>query len=125
VNLASRLEAVNKIYGTGILLAASTRERAGATIVAREIDRVAVYGKAEGVVIFELLGMVETRPGPEIDSYERALGLYREREFQAAIDALGGGAEGGPGRWLAARCRQLLTDPPGPDWQPLTQLDMK
>ncbi|MFO1038089.1 MAG: adenylate/guanylate cyclase domain-containing protein [Geminicoccaceae bacterium] len=126
VNLASRLEAVNKIYGTTILMAESTRVRAGGAIMAREIDRVAVYGKAEGVLVFELLGLAGTVPTPAVQAYEDALALYRRRDFGGAVDRLGEVAElDGPARWLVERCRRLASSPADPAWQPVTQLDMK
>ena len=45
VNLASRLEAVNKVYGTEIIIGEATRRAAGAAIRVRELDTVAVYGR--------------------------------------------------------------------------------
>ena len=69
VNLASRLEGVNKIYGTTILLSGPTREAAGEHIFVRELDTVAVYGRSEGVRIFELLAGADdvdlAEPGDE------------------------------------------------------------
>ena len=48
VNLASRLEAVNKVYGTEIIIGEATRRAAGAAIRVRELDTVAVYGTDRG-----------------------------------------------------------------------------
>ncbi|MDP6953743.1 MAG: adenylate/guanylate cyclase domain-containing protein, partial [Alphaproteobacteria bacterium] len=47
VNLASRLEALNKTYGTRLLISERTRELAGDAIQAREVDRVTVRGRHE------------------------------------------------------------------------------
>ncbi len=52
VNLAARLEGVNKLYGTGILLSGETARRTGARVALREVDRVIVKGKTEAVEIF-------------------------------------------------------------------------
>jgi len=54
VNLGSRLEGVNKVYGTRILICARTRELAGDAIETREVDTVTVVGKTEPVQVFEL-----------------------------------------------------------------------
>ena len=123
VNLASRLEGVNKVYGTTILLSAATAAAAGPAIVAREVDTVAVYGRNEGVRLFELVGLAGTPLTAARHRYADALALYRAGRFAAAAAALADAGDG-PGRWLVARCRRLAADPPD-DWQPVTQLDAK
>lgn len=60
VNIASRLEAANKLYGTTILIGEETRRQAGDDIVVREIGRFAVRGRFESITIFELLGSSRT-----------------------------------------------------------------
>ena len=55
VNIASRLEGTNKVYGTTIIIGPETRRLAGDRIVVRELDRLAVYGRAGGLQIYELL----------------------------------------------------------------------
>jgi adenylate cyclase len=52
VNLAARLEGVNKLYGTGILLSGDTAARVGDAVKLRPVDRVIVKGKTEAVDIF-------------------------------------------------------------------------
>jgi adenylate cyclase len=130
VNLASRLEAVNKVYGTTILIGPATRAAAGEAIVVREVDTVAVYGRAEGVRVFELLALADGSPRPDwIVIYEVALGEYRAGRFVAALKHLEHVAAArpadGPTRRLAELCRRLSTDPPLPGWEPVTVLDMK
>src|SRR5262249_4551686 len=55
-NLASRLEGVNKVYNTAVILAEETFRLAQQIVEARELDMVVVVGKSEPVRIFELLG---------------------------------------------------------------------
>lgn len=127
VNVASRLEALNKRYGTSILIGEETRLAAGDAIVARRLDWVAVYGRAEGVAIYELLAMADDARSERagwIEGYESALALYADRrwseaitEFLAADAARPGGDP--PARLFAARCRELLNEPPGADWSPV------
>ena len=57
VNLASRLEGLNKYYDTSILISESTFEEARAGIVVRPIDWVSVKGRTEGVLVYELIGL--------------------------------------------------------------------
>ena len=59
VNVASRLEALGKIYGVDIIIGEDTRTAAGDAIIVRRLDRVAVYGRIGGLAIYELLGMAE------------------------------------------------------------------
>lgn len=129
VNLASRLEGVNKVYGTTILLGPGARISAGATILAREVDRVAVYGRAEGVAIHELLGLHDAREPAWLSTYSEALAMYRKGAFARALAAfdqvLAQCPADGPARLLAARAGALLAHPPEAGWSAITQLGMK
>ncbi len=126
VNLASRLESVNKIYGTKILLSAETRKQTEGAILTREIDAVTVYGRKEPVRIYEIIGRADAETSTLHRSYAEALALYRERRLAEARDLVQVQAEkDGPSRWLAARCIELEANPPAPDWQPVTNLDSK
>ncbi len=55
VNLASRLEGLNKQYGTRILVSEATHDALGDEFACREIDRVAVRGRVQQVRVYELL----------------------------------------------------------------------
>jgi len=90
VNLSSRLEGVNKIYGTGIIIDEDTRTMAGDGVVARELDTVQVRGRESSTRIFELVGLAsEVMPQAlkRIDRYEEALGHYRSGNFSMAKEA--------------------------------------
>ncbi|HZF34316.1 MAG TPA: adenylate/guanylate cyclase domain-containing protein, partial [Candidatus Angelobacter sp.] len=67
VNVASRLEAINKRYGTAIIIGEETRRAAADAIVVRQLDWVAVYGRSEGVAIYELLAMADDGAGDRPD----------------------------------------------------------
>ena len=132
VNVASRLEAVNKRYGTGILIGEDTRAAAGDAILVRRLDRVAVYGRMQGLWIFELLEMAQPsgRGTPEwVSAYEAGLDAYAAREWQAAVAYFerANRARGGdrPAQLLIERCRHLMAQPPAPDWSPVVVLDGK
>ena len=56
VNLASRLEGANKVYGGRILVSEATIAGAGASIEAREIDRVVILGQTQPQAVFEIMG---------------------------------------------------------------------
>jgi len=118
VNLASRLEGLNKQYGTHILVSAAVEAEARGAFRFRRLDRVAVKGKHQGVEIFELLGArdhASTLPD-SFQRYERALEAYFDKRFDAALALLDGCTADPPSQVLAARCRRFREDPPPPDW---------
>jgi adenylate cyclase len=134
VNLASRLESLNKSFGTDIIIGAATREAVGAAVLVRELDTVAVYGRTEGAAVYELIAMADEAPARQslawIAVYESGLAAYRARRWAEAIDLLAkvAAARGRPdpaAEHLIERCRALLADPPGPDWQPVTVMGSK
>jgi adenylate cyclase len=126
VNVASRLEAINKRYGTSIIIGEETRRAAGDAILVRQLDWVAVYGRSEGVAIYELLGMAADAPGDRpawVVCYEAGLASYRDRRWAeaerhfAAAAALAGDDQ--PSRLFIERCRALTAAPPAADWTPV------
>jgi adenylate cyclase len=116
VNLASRLEGLNKQYGTAILVSEAVRREVGGHFEFRLLDRVAVKGKARGVEVFELLGPAGTPVPGRVSAYERALQAYWARDFDGAAAILEGHPEDPPSRTLLERCRGFAKAPPPPDW---------
>jgi adenylate cyclase len=132
VNLASRLEGLNKYYGTEILLSEQTYEEVKEVIVARPIDRVAVKGRAEAVPIYELLGLpseVDAATRELAGLYATALSAYQERQWGKAVGALEEvrqrWPDDGPSRVLLERCRQYLATPPGEGWDGVNRMTKK
>lgn len=118
VNLASRLEGLNKQYGTHVLVSADVEREAREAFVFRRIDRVAVKGRREGIEIHELVGRRaagEARP-PWCEAYEHALDAYFARRFDDAIELLREAPADPPSAALVARCRGYLDEPPPADW---------
>jgi len=118
VNLASRLEGLNKVYGTRILVSETTLQAAGPAVLARPVDLVAVKGRERAIVIFELLAMragasaeLELEAGRSAQAFDH----YRNRRWDEALGLLEGRTDG-PALVLAERCRHCLADPPGADW---------
>ena len=131
VNLASRLEGLNKYYGTSILISDTTAQALKNSFLLRDIDFVKVKGKAQAARIYELLG--EGEPNPELarflELYHRALALYRGRHWHESMDAFALALEGHPGD---ATCQRYLTlaqkhheTPPADDWEAVTVMDGK
>jgi adenylate cyclase len=92
VNLASRLEAANKAYGTRNLISERVFNAASAAIEVREIDRVVVAGQTRSERIFEILGRKGELVPQQLtsrDRYLEGLAAYRERKWDDALRALG------------------------------------
>jgi adenylate cyclase len=116
VNLASRLEGLNKQYGTTILVSEAVHREVGGHFELRLLDRVAVKGKARGIEVFELLGPAGTPVPARVSAYEGALRAYRARDFEGAAATLEGHPEDPPSRTLLERCRAFAKAPPPPEW---------
>jgi adenylate cyclase len=92
------------------------------------LDWVAVYGRTEGIAIYELLAMTGA---PErfawVKDYEAGLAAYRARRWEEAthlFTAANAAHDGGdrPSQIFIERCRALLINPPGADWTPVAVL---
>jgi len=123
VNLASRLEGANKLYGTRNLISERTIAAAGDAVEVREIDRVVVAGHTHFEVIFEILGrkgQLTPQQGSLRDRYLEALVAYRERRWDDALGALNASIEAmpgdGPSTALLTRIEGLKANPPSQDW---------
>jgi adenylate cyclase len=95
VNLASRLEGLNKVYGTRILASAAVRAAAGPGFEWRCLDRVAVLGRSESTLVCELLGYRGSVPAGVLaarDRYEAALDAYLAQRFAEARQAFAAAA---------------------------------
>ena len=123
VNLASRLEAANKAYGTRNLISERVFNAASAAIEVREIDRVVVAGQTRSERIFEILGRKGELVPQQLtsrDRYLEGLAAYRERKWDDALRAFGASleavAEDGPSMALISRIEGLKANPPPQDW---------
>jgi adenylate cyclase len=133
VNLGSRLEGTNKVYGTGILVSEFTWEEVKEDFVARELDWIAVKGKERGVGVYELLATraqgVSAETSALLAGYAEALSLYRAARFRDAESAFSALAErhpgDGPSRLMASRCREYLAHPPAERWDGVYVMTVK
>jgi len=117
VNVSSRLEGLNKVYGTRILVTDSTRTELGDAFVTREVDRVRLKGRSAPVRVHEVLGPPGTQPTPAQARFAEGYGAYRERRFAEAAKIFARGARSdGPCRVFHGRCRTFLAQPPPSDW---------
>jgi adenylate cyclase len=132
VNLAARLEGVNKQYQTYTMLSEFTYELAKNDIEARELDSIRVVGKQEPVKIYEVLG----RKG-EIDDtmrlilphFKEGLDNYKNWRWEEAIDsferALNIYEDDGPSATYLDRCIVFKNKPPSSDWDGVFTMSTK
>jgi adenylate cyclase len=112
INLASRLERLNKHYGTAVIVSATVKESAGAGFLFRRLDRVAVKGKTQVLDIYELIGDAGAGVPEFVAVYEQALEAWFQGEFAQALRLAEAQPGDPPSVFLASRCRAFLTDPP-------------
>ncbi len=127
VNVASRLESLNKHYGTSILVTEPIVEAAKEDFEFRFIDFIVVKGKTKGLKVYELLGKKGKTPEMSkiISSYEHAFQEYQNRHFSQAIDLLKDQLTDGPSLTLHTRCCHFLKHPPPDEWDGTYVLNIK
>jgi adenylate cyclase len=132
VNLASRLEGLNKFYGTAILASDATVAECGAALDFMELDRVAVKGRETPVTVYAVLAMPkELAPSRSEARREFSLGLelYRNQSFEEALRCFLRALKSWPGLTPASvfleRCRAMQETPPPPGWDAVFRPDQK
>jgi class 3 adenylate cyclase len=124
VNLASRLEGLNKAYGTRILVSDRTHAAAGDQFLFRNLDRVRVVGKSQPVEVYELLGPTSHDRDAILtnlaETFDIAVAAYRRRAFgeaQALFRRIARDhVDDGPSAIYLSRCDAYLASPPGAGW---------
>jgi adenylate cyclase len=123
VNLGSRLEGLNKEYGTSIIVSDTTLAEVGDGYVTRYLDLVIVKGRSTPVAVYQLMG----RQGEVSDEQLQALAVYEEgSRLYASRDWLGAAAkfqevlrldpDDAPAALYLERCEALMSDPPPEEW---------
>jgi len=124
VNLASRIESVNRVYGTNIIISEDTLNNTGDKFFTREIGLIAVKGKEVPIRIYELIGERETVDQEYVsmvEKYNQGMELYKQKNFEKAIEVFAGILENnndGPSEFYKKRCDNLRTNVDlNDDWQ--------
>lgn len=132
VNLASRLENANKVYGSRSLASEAAIVAAGDAVESREIDRLVVVGQSNSETVYEVMGR-KGELGEKLlalrERYAEGLAAYRaarweeaRRAFRAALEAVPGD---GPSIAMAQRVDNFQANPPPADWDGAWRLDQK
>jgi adenylate cyclase len=114
VNLAARLEGINKQFGTYTILSGAAVERMEGVFPVRELARVSVVGRKEPVAIYEPLSPEESSArGEELARFAEGLAAFYRGEFVAAEGIFAALKETDPAAAAyAAKCRSLIDRPP-------------
>ena len=132
VNLAARLEGVNKLYGTWILISEDTKNLVDDVIVTRKLDRVRVVGKSVPIRLFQAVeekGHLPEGMKPLLDLYEVALEHFEERRWTEARkgfdQCLKLDAEDGPSLRYRKLAAEYEKTPPPENWDGVFKMDTK
>jgi len=117
VNLAARLEGVNKKYGTWILASESTWSETNDAFLGRRLDRVRVVGINTPVQLYNVMA-VRSEASAEmvqlVGIFENAIDFYRQREYQKALNlfnkCLEVSPDDEPSKMYVERMKMLLAD---------------
>lgn len=138
VNLCSRLEGLNKYYGTNIIISETVQEKVKHCFLTRILDSVAVKGKTKPIHIYELIGQLKGEdllyPTEEqiefCKIFNHAYDLFLGRQWQEVIDLLENEAK--PLKPLditieiyIKRCQDYLLSPPPAEWDHTVVMDHK
>lgn len=122
VNLGSRLEGINKEYGTRIIISEFTYADVKDGFTAREVDMVRVKGKLEPVHIFELIaeGPTPTEWRECLEHFRAGYALYHQKKFAEATQRFEEALRARPGDPVAElyveRCAEYIAEPPPAEW---------
>ncbi|MCJ7526262.1 MAG: adenylate/guanylate cyclase domain-containing protein [Candidatus Aminicenantes bacterium] len=115
VNLASRLEGINKQYKTAVICGSMSAGMAAERMVLRQLDRVRVKGKKIPEEIYEVVGEKSRAAAAEVGGlarFDKGLQLYFSGDFAAALEIFTAAPDDPPAQVFVQRCQYLLDNPP-------------
>jgi len=137
VNLAARLEGLNKYYGTSILVSDAIRKKASSDFLFRRVDIVEAKGTTIPVTLYELIGErgdfvafgLSKEEIKHASSYEQAFDFYLHQDFDQAVIVLEKLKAEVPDdkvvQSLLERCQAYMKTPPPSSWNGVTRFDKK
>ena len=132
VNLAARLEGVNKQYGTWVLISETTHNEAGAGFTTRKLDRVRVVGIKTPVRLYELIDEKNSAPkniNEGIEIFHQGLDFFEAKNWEKATEYFQAVRKiipaDGPSEVFIKRCNQYRKKPPADNWDGVFNLSVK
>ena len=131
VNLASRIEGINKMFGTRAIVSGDTLDEAGGGVLTRRLGRVRLVGRAEPVTLHELVATTEEgKTSLSLERFEAALVDYEDGAFARAAEGfreareLAGGSDG-PALFYVKLCERLEREGVDPSWDGVIEASSK
>jgi adenylate cyclase len=131
VNLASRMEGLNKLYGTNIIITEKTYKIVKGDFEIRRLDAVRVKGKKKPILIYELLsekGKLSEKQKDFKKHYEEGLELYFNKKWNPAIKSFKSALKIKKDKAcdeLILRCQNFNKNPPPKDWDGVWEMKTK
>ena len=131
INLAARMEGLNKYLGTIVLITGDTRKEISESLVLRPLGKFRLKGFEKSVEVYELLDQPDkaARTQPLRDSFATALQLFHQREWDAAEAAfkhvLEISADDGPSKFYLKHLKEMHDHPPSANWSGEVELKEK
>ncbi len=127
VNLASRLEGINKVYGTKIIISDYTKKKLKENFILRKLDKIVVKGKTQPVIIYEVIGREDQKTkvwSAIIHDFEKGLKYYFDGKFKKAIEFFKKHKDDYPSKVFIERCELLIKQKPK-EWDGIWRLKEK
>lgn len=131
VNLASRMEGLNKIYGTNIIITEKTQKIIKDKFETRKLDAVRVKGKIKPIMIYELLShkdKLSKKQSEFIKLYEEGLDLYFQKKWKQAINFFQSASKiikDEASNIFIKRCKEFQKNSPSSDWDGVWEMKTK
>ncbi|MBN1302666.1 MAG: adenylate/guanylate cyclase domain-containing protein [Melioribacteraceae bacterium] len=131
VNVASRLESINKFFKTNIIISETTQSAVDSLFLVRELDMVRVKGKKNAMKIYELCSELESADDLRVKlvkDFSNALDLYRKWEWNEALqyfEEIYKTYNDYPALIYINRCRENINQPPDKDWDSVYNFSQK
>lgn len=130
VNLSSRLEGVNKYFGTSVIISSNvySKLRKPEEFLFRELDTIRVKGKDKAVTIYEVVGYREEITGDEkekIEKFEEGIKLYKEMKFEEAEEKFKLSGSSKVIDIYIERCKRFTSKRPDENWDGVYEFDEK
>lgn len=131
VNLGSRLEGINKEYGTHIIISEFTYAEVKDHFVCREVDWVRVKGKKLPVKIYELISekTVDQKIKEKVEHFKSGFEYYHQKAWDKAIECFNLSLNVDPDDYTSKlylkRCTNYKSEPPPEDWDGVFEMKTK
>jgi adenylate cyclase len=132
VNLASRLEGVNKQYGTWLLMSEHTYDTGGSDFFVRRLDRVRVVGINEPTRLYELVDekdAVDKTIAQAVEVFHEGMQDFEAKHWKLAAATVRRVLTilptDGPAQVYLKRCQQFMRKPPADNWDGVFALTSK